>query len=72
MDEINELEIFDELDAKCKELTNGKFNLEDLVDTLRTYEDQQQEHGKSRTRTKRCYCTCYNPDNENYTFSINY
>ena len=33
-DEIKMFETFDELDAKCKELTNGKFSLEDLVDTV--------------------------------------
>jgi hypothetical protein len=40
MDEINELEIFDELDAKCKELTGGRYNLLELIDIAGDYKLQ--------------------------------
>ena len=52
-DEIKMFETFDELDAKCKELTGGKFTLEDLVDEVRMYEHHAMDaSGGSYTSTR--------------------
>lgn len=62
-DEIKMFETFDELDAKCKELTNGKFSLEDLVDTVRIYEDHAVEASGGSYTSNRIKNT-YNDDGQ--------